>query len=182
MYDTLTLIHETHGEDPDWIFMLNHLLYADDTALLASSTPRMHALLTALEKVAARYGLRLNDSKFVRMALGTHEPLTFRDGTLVTRVTEATYLGCHLNIKSDHGKELRRSADLASPGALLETMHLPHQKQTAHSGLRHPRKTPVLDGLHVAQSGRMQTYGRLLLPRDPPNPPGQKHVRGPYKN
>lgn len=108
MEDTLTLLR-THGEDdPDWIFQLSHLLYTDDTALLASSTPKMSTLLNALETVAARYGLRLNHAKCVWLASGLHLPLAFRDGTPIQRVNEATYLGSHLNIFSDQLKEIHK--------------------------------------------------------------------------
>ena len=94
------------GFDNNWIFELWALLYADDTTLLASSTDRMEKLLHALETVAARYGLRLNQNKCVWMASGLHGTLKFKDDSRVARVNEATYLGSKLNIFSDQKKEL----------------------------------------------------------------------------
>ena len=113
IYDTQTYLTRTHGADPDWIFHICALLYADDTAFVASSSAHMTHLLHALETVAARYGLSLNQAKCVWMASGLHAGLTFRDGTPITRTNEATHLGSHLNIFGDQRRELsRRLADV----------------------------------------------------------------------
>ena len=108
MNDTHWELHQVFGPDEAWVFGLNHLLYADDTALLASSTERMQKLLSTLERVAARYGLQLNCAKSVWMAAGEAGPLWFRRGAQAHRVDEATYLGCRLNIASDQRTEILR--------------------------------------------------------------------------
>jgi len=77
------------------------LEYADDTLLLALTTPQLQKYLTALEDVALEYGMHLNQQKTEVLVQqeGDNTPLTFKDGAPVPTTPQIKYLGSMISWK-----------------------------------------------------------------------------------
>ena len=71
------------------------LEYADDTLLMSRTTTQMQAILSALETVAAEYGMSLNKIKTELLvpAESTGHTLRFHDGSKVPTKEILKYLG-----------------------------------------------------------------------------------------
>ena len=75
------------------------LEYADDTLLMALTTPQLQAMLSALESVAQEYGMKLNHTKteILEHPKSDHTALRFMDGSIVPTVTQVKYLGSRIS-------------------------------------------------------------------------------------
>ena len=75
------------------------LEYADDTLLMALTTPQLQSMLSALESVAQEYGMKLNHTKteIPQHPKSNHTALKFLDGSTVPTVTQVKYLGSRLS-------------------------------------------------------------------------------------
>ena len=85
MQDVEKEVRREHQLATTPIMSVMDLEYADDTALLARSAEIAKKLLTATERIAVLYGLKLNRSKTCRLAYNSEEEVTFDDGTPVPR-------------------------------------------------------------------------------------------------
>ena len=76
-------------------FPVADMEYADDTLLLALTTPQLQSILSALEELAAEYGMSLNKMKTELLVRPNYsEPaLRFKDGSSVPAKTVVKYLG-----------------------------------------------------------------------------------------
>ena len=86
----------------------DEILYADDTICVTQDEEAMDALLAAIEKEGARYGLKLNRTKCEYLSFGNTGPVHFQNGTPVPRQKEVKYLGCNLNDRGDPGREVSK--------------------------------------------------------------------------
>ena len=86
----------------------DQILYADDTICVTQDEEAMDALLAAIEKEGARYGLKLNRTKCEYLSFGNTGPVHFQNGTPVPRQKEVKYLGCNLNDRGDPGREVSK--------------------------------------------------------------------------
>ena len=77
------------------------LEYADDTLLLALTTPQMQDILTSLESVAHEYGMHLNKTKTELLINPDRpsSPLYFTDGAAVPTTPQIKYLGTRITWK-----------------------------------------------------------------------------------
>ena len=75
------------------------LEYADDTLLMALTTPQLQSMLSALESVAQEYGMKLNHTKteILEHPKSDHTALRFMDGSIVPTVTQVKYLGSRIS-------------------------------------------------------------------------------------
>ena len=71
------------------------LEYADDTLLLARTIPQMQSFLSSVEKIAAEYGMKLNDTKteLLTKTAGETTTLKFANGAAVPTTPQLKYLG-----------------------------------------------------------------------------------------
>ena len=71
------------------------LEYADDTLLLARTIPQLQSFLNSVEKIAAEYGMKLNDTKTELLTKTPNEttPLKFANGAGVQTTPQLKYLG-----------------------------------------------------------------------------------------
>ena len=106
MHDVETRIRDEHPLATTPTFRLMDLEYADDTALIARTAEIAGKLLQYTEDEAAKYGLKLNRSKTVRLAYNSDEPVRFADGTEVPRAKHVEYLGTILNDWGDPSAEI----------------------------------------------------------------------------
>ena len=58
----------------------NEILYADDTICITRTAQAMQTLITRIQKIGERYGLRLNHSKCVILRTLPGEPIKFTNG------------------------------------------------------------------------------------------------------
>ena len=96
---------EFHGRTPLG-FPHNHLLYADDTLLVSRSASQLTLFLQTLQLKAAEYGLTLNLQKSVHIPMHSLRNIYFRDGSVVPKEVDTTYLGAKYSTYPDPGLEL----------------------------------------------------------------------------
>ena len=90
----------------------DEILYADDTICVSEDEEALQRLVQAIEAEGAKYGLKLNKDKCEYIHFGLAKRIAFQDGTLVPRMHEVKYLGCHMNDKADPEREvIRRRKD-----------------------------------------------------------------------
>ena len=71
--------------------------YADDTVLFSRSNRGLNELLRYTEQISKGYGLSLNKSKCVAIAMNNDGCIHFGDGTPLGKEFEAMYLGNEIN-------------------------------------------------------------------------------------
>lgn len=71
--------------------------YADDTVLFSRSNRGLNELLRYTEQISKGYGLSLNKSKCVAIAMTNDFCIHFGDGTPLGKEFEAMYLGNEIN-------------------------------------------------------------------------------------
>ena len=107
MQDTLEYLTEHFPRQRQrWIAGIPYLLYADDTVFFAPTAREMQRMLTVLETVAARYGLRLNEARSVWMATGPARNVRFANGQAAPCAEDVKYLGVNLNVCADIRREV----------------------------------------------------------------------------
>ena len=83
------------------------LEYADDTLLMALTHEQMQQFLFGLEKIAASYGMQLNETKTEILSPPDHTAsLYFSTGAKVPRATKVKYLGSMISWDISHSKLL----------------------------------------------------------------------------
>ena len=84
------------------------LLYADDTMLICKNTRVMNLFIKAIEIESAKYNMSLNKNKcnFIALNFRTPPNVHFQDGTKLTQVNEAVYLGGIMTAKGDAHTEV----------------------------------------------------------------------------
>ena len=96
-------MHEELKGKLDWGFvdLINfmEIIYADDTLLVGKRAKELNLMLQAIEKHSSRYGMRLNKGKCVSLEMNTKANIKFSNGTSLSKVTEAVYLGAKLTKK-----------------------------------------------------------------------------------
>ena len=97
-----------HGNKPMKGLTYNHLMYADDTVIFGSKRTKVQAMLVQIERIARQYGLALSRAKCQHVAMNCNKCIRFSDGQVMTRVIEATYLGCTISEKMTVGKEISK--------------------------------------------------------------------------
>eukprot|EP00969_Alexandrium_andersonii_P296090 13085902-Alexandrium_andersonii.AAC.1 len=75
------------------VFSVLDIEYADDTVVMAKTARVAQRFLISLEVIAARFGLHLNKTKTLELAINSDQRLSFLDGTLVPRKEQTKYLG-----------------------------------------------------------------------------------------
>ena len=87
----------------------DEVLYADDTILVSTDTRTINLFLKEIEEQGEQIGLKLNRGNTEVIVVGKNKnaKITFKDGTPVKQVSDATYLGVQINDKADPNKELR---------------------------------------------------------------------------
>ena len=100
----------------------NDLLYADDTLLLTVDTKTMNAFLEAIERESAYYNMKLNKGKCLTITIGGLSHTHFEDGTSLSNVPDAKYLGISLDENASNKPDLssRIIATLATLIALQQ--------------------------------------------------------------
>ncbi len=92
-----------------------HLLYADDTVIIAKSAKVATKILHLVEQESAYYDLALNKSKCNHISYN-HSPTTrFRSGEILTKTEAAVYLGMQVNTKVDPRIEIQRRISSCTP-------------------------------------------------------------------
>ncbi|XGW21982.1 hypothetical protein V3C99_004721, partial [Haemonchus contortus] len=102
---------------------VNNLRFADDIALISSSTAEMEKMVNELNAVSRRIGLEMNMSKTQLMVNQWCDTGTVRlDGKALQRVESYVYLGRELNMMNNITPELnrRRRAAWAAFGSIRE--------------------------------------------------------------
>ena len=66
----------------------------------------MESWLHHIETESGQFGMNLNRSKCVHIAMYTQERIRFKSGEKVPSEHEATYLGCNINDKLDVAREV----------------------------------------------------------------------------
>eukprot|EP00975_Prorocentrum_lima_P003394 744121-Prorocentrum_lima.AAC.1 len=87
---------------------LNSILYADDTALVSTSSGFLSSLLQALQRTGRSLGLHLNMDKCELLRFHSDLDVFFDNGQRVKLAEEARYIGCFLNDSVCIKRELRR--------------------------------------------------------------------------
>jgi hypothetical protein len=82
--------------------------YADDT-ILFSTTPRgLNEILKHMEDCSGHYASKLNRGKCHSLNLHREANIHFRDGTVLHKAQDATYLGNNLNHIANPKREIRQ--------------------------------------------------------------------------
>ena len=86
---------------------INHLIYTDDTALMAQSEEKLKSLLMKVKEESEKFGLKLNVQKTKIMASG---PITSWeiDGETVETVSDFIFLGSRITADGDCSHEIKR--------------------------------------------------------------------------
>ena len=86
---------------------INHLRYADDTALMAESEEGLKSLLMKVKEESEKVGLKLNIQKTKIMASG---PITSRqvDGETMETLTDFIFWGSKITADGDCSHEIER--------------------------------------------------------------------------
>ena len=86
---------------------INHLIYADDTTLMAESEEELKSLLMKVKVESEKVGLKLNIQKMKIMASG---PITSWeiDGETVETVSDFSFLGSKITADGDFSHEIKR--------------------------------------------------------------------------
>jgi hypothetical protein len=95
---------------------INHLLFADDAALIATNKKELQKMLNRLEMESARFGLTINVAKTKVMEFGGDGmdlEVKVR-GQKVETVKEFTFLGALITNKNDCSVEIKRRIQLAN--------------------------------------------------------------------
>eukprot|EP00969_Alexandrium_andersonii_P349100 15430337-Alexandrium_andersonii.AAC.1 len=87
------------------VFNFFDIEFADDTALVCKTAQSMQCVLHAVQKEASEWGLYLNKSKTVELAINSPTRIRFLDGDLVPRGTSAKYLGTIMHYRGDPTEE-----------------------------------------------------------------------------
>ena len=108
-----TLFSDLHSEDHLNTFRhrpnncnFSEILYADDTILISNNTRAINGFLAEIEEAASLYGLKLNKGKCVALCMYGNPDIKFSDGTRMSKVEEAVYLGVKLNKTMDMKAEI----------------------------------------------------------------------------
>ena len=84
------------------------LCYADDTVIFGASHLEVQESLRAIERNAVNYGMSLNKSKCIHIAMYSRARIKFMDETVVPQADEATYLGANINAAMDPRLEVHQ--------------------------------------------------------------------------
>ena len=84
----------------------SNILYADDTFLVGKHSRELNKILHAIEKHSSRYGMKLNKGKCVYLNMNNNNNIKFKDGSVMPRENEATYLGAKITKKNLNKKEV----------------------------------------------------------------------------
>ena len=97
---------------------INHLIYADDTTLMAESEEELKSLLMKVKEESEKVGLKLNIQKTKIIASG---PITSWeiDGEIVETVSDFIFLGSKITADGDCSHEIKRRLLLGN-GNLLQ--------------------------------------------------------------
>ena len=98
-------MHLTAGHEIDCINAWE-LLYADDTMLMGTRARELNILLAAIEDESAKYNLRLNYGKCNYLAMNGKANIHFKNGTKLTKVEKATYLGGTIGCNATRNEEI----------------------------------------------------------------------------
>ena len=88
-------LHVTNNRIPGVHFDM--IYYADDTVLFSRSNKGLNELLRLTEQISEGYGLRLNKSKCVAIAMNNDGCIHFHNGDPLSKEFEAMYLGNEIN-------------------------------------------------------------------------------------
>ena len=77
--------------------MFDEILFADDTICITRDTRTMNKMLSAVEKIGWKSGMRLNKGKCEALQFGGKSKIVFHNKTPVKSVEKSKYLGCVLN-------------------------------------------------------------------------------------
>ena len=90
---------------------INHLIYADDTTLMAESEEELKSLLMKAKKESEKVGLKLNIQKTKMVASG---PITSWeiDGETMETVKDFIFLGSQITADGDCSHEIKNPCSL----------------------------------------------------------------------
>ena len=88
-------LHVTNNRIPGVHFDM--IYYADDAVLFSRSNKGLNELLRLTEQISEGYGLRLNKSKCVAIAMNNDGCIHFHNGDPLSKEFEAMYLGNEIN-------------------------------------------------------------------------------------
>ena len=87
--------------------MFDEILFADDTICVTRDTRTMNKMLSAVEKIGWKSGMRLNKGKCEALQFGGKSKIVFHNKTPVKIVEKSKYLGCVLNKSNNVITEVR---------------------------------------------------------------------------
>ena len=100
----------------------DEVLFADDTICISTNTRAMNRMLSAIERIGKRSGMRLNKAKCEALQFNQQGKIVFQDKTPVRSVEESKYLGCVLRRDNNIIKEVR--GRIREAATVLRKMHV----------------------------------------------------------
>ena len=134
---------------------LAHLVYADDTLLLASRDDHLNEFMTAVAAAGKRYGMELHWDKFQLLEVQCHSKVLAPDGSRIIAKEGMSYLGTIVNHDGLPGHELNRRIGLAKADFLT------FSTVWKQSGLTRKRKLDIY--ISLVESKLLYSLGSLCL-------------------
>ena len=124
--------HGVHLNDES---TLSDLDFADDIGLISEDSIEMQRMIDTIEKLSARFGLKLNHKKCEALTV-CHESVTFKvQGENIKNCDEFTYLGSTVTVNGDIGNEI--TCRIRKATGAFETMKAYWKRKEISMHLKH---------------------------------------------